>query len=77
MERLSVERLKADERLIESIQRFPCLWEIHSKSFRDLVAKENAWKVVSTEVRPRVVKLQSFYVRSAHLVHYASLTVEG
>ena len=51
MERLSVDRLRADEKLIEVVKRFPCLWETHSKSFRDLVAKENAWKEVSSEVR--------------------------
>lgn len=53
MERLSVDRLRADEKLIEVVKRFPCLWETHSKSFRDLAAKENAWKVVSAEVRCR------------------------
>ena len=62
MERLSVDRLRADEKLIEVVKRYPCLWETHSKSFRDLVAKENAWKVVSSEVRHLVCgfKLQSF-----------------
>ena len=50
MERLSVDRIRADEKLIEMVKRFPCLWEIHSKSFRDLSAKETAWKVVSQEV---------------------------
>lgn len=51
MERLSVDRLKADEKLIEVVKRFPCLWEVQSKSFRDLAAKESAWKVISAEVR--------------------------
>ena len=50
MERLSVDRLRADEKLIEGVKRYPCLWEIHSKSFRDLAAKENAWKIVAQEV---------------------------
>ena len=50
MERLSVERLRADEKLIETVKRYPCLWEIHSKSFRDLAAKETAWKIVAQEV---------------------------
>lgn len=60
MERLSVDRLKADEKLIEVVKRFPCLWETHSKAFRDLVAKDNAWKVVSSEVGPCVLTFISF-----------------
>ena len=50
MERLSVDRLRADEKLIEGVKRYPCLWEIHNKSFRDLGAKESAWKIVAQEV---------------------------
>jgi hypothetical protein len=50
MERLSVDRLRADEKLIEGVKRYPCLWEIHNKSFRDLAAKESAWKIVAQEV---------------------------
>lgn len=50
MERLSVDRLRADEKLIELVKGYPCLWATQSKSFRDLAAKESAWKIVSTEV---------------------------
>ena len=50
MERLSVDRLRADEKLIQLVKGYPCLWATQSKSFRDLAAKETAWKIVSTEV---------------------------
>lgn len=66
MERLSVERLRADEKLIESVRRFPCLWEIRSKAFRDLAAKEAAWKVVAQEVWSRVYTLYNRWERNTY-----------
>ena len=40
----------AEERLIEAVRRKDCLWNISSMSYKDLRAKENAWKEVSVEV---------------------------
>ena len=45
-----MDRLRADEKLVEVVKGYPCLWDTRSKTFRDLMAKENAWKVVSAEV---------------------------
>ena len=39
-----------DEKLIEALRDFPCLWKINTKEYRDKRAKENAWKLVSTKV---------------------------
>ena len=36
-----------DEKLVEAVHSFPCLWQVSSKSYKDLRAKENAWKVAS------------------------------
>ena len=35
-----------EEKLIESVRGFPCLWQVSAKSYKDIKAKENAWKVV-------------------------------
>ena len=39
-----------DERLVEEVRMFPCLWDVSVKAYRDTKAKENAWKTVSNEV---------------------------
>ena len=36
-----------DERFIEAVREFPCLWRVCSKAYKDLQAMENAWKEVS------------------------------
>ena len=33
-----------DEKLIEAVRTFPCLWRVSSKAYKDIRAKENAWK---------------------------------
>ena len=43
--------LKMEERLIEAVREFNCLWEVSSRSFKDVKAKENTWKEVATKVR--------------------------
>ena len=39
-----------DEQLIECARELPCLWKTHLKSYKDQMAKENAWKGVSEQV---------------------------
>ena len=39
-----------DETLIEAVRGFDCLWRVKSKAYKDLRAKENAWKVVAEKV---------------------------
>ena len=36
-----------DEKLIESVREYPCLWRVCSKAYKDIRAKENAWKEVA------------------------------
>ena len=39
-----------DEKLVEAVHCFPCLWQVSSKLYKDLRAKENAWKEVASKV---------------------------
>ena len=39
-----------EEKLIEAVHGFPCLWQISSHAYKDLRAKENAWKEVALKV---------------------------
>ena len=36
-----------DERLIEAVRGFPCLWRVSCRAYRDIRAKENFWKEVA------------------------------
>ena len=36
-----------DKKLIESVREYPCLWRVCSKAYKDIRAKENAWKEVA------------------------------
>ena len=38
------------EGFIEAVREFPCLWNVTSKSFKDVHAKENAWKAIAEKV---------------------------
>ena len=40
-----------EEKLIEAIRCYLCLWQVSSKSYRDLIVKENARKEVALQVR--------------------------
>ena len=39
-----------EEKLIEAVRGFPCLWQVTSRAFKDIKAKENAWKAIASEV---------------------------
>ena len=39
-----------DEKLVEAVRAFDCLWKVGGKSYRDIRAKENAWKEVASKV---------------------------
>lgn len=39
-----------ETRLIEAVQSFPCLWQGSSPSYKDLAARQNAWKEVANQV---------------------------
>ena len=36
--------------MIEAVRDFPCLWQVSSRSYKDIRAKENAWKAVALKV---------------------------
>ena len=36
-----------DKKSIESVRECPCLWRVCSKAYKDIQAKENAWKEVA------------------------------
>ena len=40
-----------EEKLIEAVRTNPCIWHVSSKSYKDIIAKENAWKEVALQVR--------------------------
>ena len=43
-----------EEKLVESVREYPCLWQVSSMKYKDEVqrsrAKENAWKEVAIRV---------------------------
>ena len=39
-----------NEKLIKLVRGFDCLWMVKSKAYKDVKAKENAWKAVSRKV---------------------------
>ena len=39
-----------NEKLVEAVRSFPSLWQVSAKSYKDLRAKENAWKEVASMV---------------------------
>ena len=47
-----------DEKLIEAVIEFPCLWRVSSHAYKDARAKENAWKEVAKVVRIRTLGLK-------------------
>ncbi|XP_019850435.1 PREDICTED: transcription factor Adf-1-like [Amphimedon queenslandica] len=40
----------ADEKLIEAVRDFPCLWQLSTRAYKDIRAKEKAWKIVADKV---------------------------
>uniref|UniRef100_A0A1X7TSK4 MADF domain-containing protein n=1 Tax=Amphimedon queenslandica TaxID=400682 RepID=A0A1X7TSK4_AMPQE len=40
----------ADEALLEAVRSYSCVWEMGSKEYKDIKAKENSWKDVATKI---------------------------
>ena len=38
------------EDFVEAVRQFTCLWDVSCKSFKDVNAKENAWKAIAQKV---------------------------
>ena len=39
-----------DEKLIEAVRLYPCLWQVSSRSYNDVIAKTNALKMIAEQV---------------------------
>ena len=39
-----------DEKLVEAVRTFPCLWQVSTKSYKNARARENSWKQVASQV---------------------------
>ena len=37
--------------MIEAVREFSCIWQLSNRSYKDLRAKENAWKAVVAKVQ--------------------------
>ena len=58
-----IEELMAEameEKIIEAVRGFPCLWQPKSPSYKDLRAKENAWKEVANQVSRNIVYMHIY-----------------
>ena len=40
-----------DEKLIEEVRVYECLWKVTSMAYKDLRAKENSWKIVAEKLK--------------------------
>uniref|UniRef100_A0A1X7VX65 MADF domain-containing protein n=1 Tax=Amphimedon queenslandica TaxID=400682 RepID=A0A1X7VX65_AMPQE len=38
-----------DEKLVELVRSFPCLWNVQIKWYRDIIVKENIWNEISSQ----------------------------
>ena len=41
--------MDVEEKIIDAVHEFPCIWEVSSKAYKDAIAKGNAWKEVSNK----------------------------
>ena len=60
----------ANERLIDVVRKYPCLWEVSSQSHKDKIAKSNSWDAVRSELSslPDASKVWTSWMISADLV---------
>ena len=47
--------LMADEKHIEAVRCFPSLWQVSSKSYKDVRTRENTWKEVTSQISKETV----------------------
>ena len=50
--------MEGDEKLVEAVRSFPCLWQVRTKAYKDLTAKENSWKQVAKQVSVAYTELR-------------------
>ena len=44
--------------MVEAVRGFECLWQVGSKSYKDTISKENAWKEVAAKVSDYALYVQ-------------------
>ena len=52
-----------EEKLVEAVHSFPCLWQTTSKCYRDIRARDNTWKEVVQQVKLEVI----MYISAVHV----------
>ena len=67
---MALERVMDEEKLIEAVRMFPCLWNVTSRAFKDSKAKENAWKSVASQV-----SVQDMFCSRCHAAHQDNASV--
>ncbi|XP_062512285.1 transcription factor Adf-1-like isoform X1 [Corticium candelabrum] len=72
------------ERLIESVRSCPCLWKVNCQVYKDLRARENAWKWIASELgvsaelcQKKWKSLRDKYVREVKLLQKKRLSGTG
>ena len=43
-------QMDKEEKLVETIREYTCLWKVNAKEYKGAIAKENAWKEVARKV---------------------------
>ena len=54
-----------EEKLVEAVRCYPCLWQVSSREYKDARAKENAWKEVASQVYTKPLRRTYYYLHAA------------
>ena len=65
--------LMADKKLIKVVRCFPCLWQVSSKSYKDVRTRENAWKEVASQITKETVNRNNILVSCYFKLSYHDL----
>ena len=63
-----------EEKFVEAVHTFDCLWKVSAKVYRDARAKENAWKAVAKTDRTHTL-LNPFFSSASYAVAVAAAAV--
>ena len=65
-----------EEKLVEAVRTFDCLWKVSAKVYRDARAKENTWKAVTrTDRTCTYVSQPPFFSSASYAVPVATAAV--
>ena len=65
--------LMADEKLIKVVRCFPCLWQVSSKSYKDVRTRENTWKEVASQITKETVNRNNILLSCYFKLSYHDL----